>query len=69
MFVFREAFMKNTIIIGAGVSGVFTALTLIDNGVEGKNITLIDKGNYIEKDIASLVIINHVKSVKNVVLY
>ena len=41
--------MKNTIIIGAGVSGVFTALTLIDNGVEGKNITLIDKGNFIEK--------------------
>ena len=41
--------MKNTIIIGAGVSGVFTALKLIENGVEGKNITLIDKGNYIEK--------------------
>lgn len=41
--------MKNIIIVGAGVSGVFTALTLLDNGVEGKNITLIDKGNYIEK--------------------
>ena len=41
--------MSNTIVIGAGVSGVFTVLTLLDNGVEGKNITLIDKGNYIEK--------------------
>ena len=41
--------MSNTIVIGAGVSGVFTVLTLLDNGVEGKDITLIDKGNYIEK--------------------
>ena len=41
--------MNNTIIIGAGVSGVFTALTLLESGVKGENITLIDKGHYIEK--------------------
>lgn len=41
--------MKNTIIVGAGVSGVFTALTLLEKGIKGENITLIDKGNYIEK--------------------
>ena len=41
--------MKNTIIVGAGVSGVFTALALLENGIKGENITLIDKGNYIEK--------------------
>lgn len=41
--------MKNIVVVGAGVSGVFTVLTLLDNGVPGKNITLIDKGNFIEK--------------------
>lgn len=41
--------MKNIIIVGAGVSGVFATLTLLEKGVKGENITLIDKGNYIEK--------------------
>lgn len=41
--------MNNTIIIGAGVSGVFTALTLLESGVKGEDITLVDKGHYIEK--------------------
>lgn len=41
--------MNNILIIGAGVSGVFATLTLLENGVKGENITLIDKGNYIEK--------------------
>lgn len=40
--------MKN-IIVGAGVSGVFAALTLLENGVKGEDITLIDKGHYIQK--------------------
>ena len=41
--------LKNVVVVGAGVSGVFTVLTLLDSGVPGKNITLIDKWNFIEK--------------------
>ncbi len=40
---------NNIIVVGAGVSGVFTVLTLLENGIDGDKITLIDKGNYIEK--------------------
>ena len=40
---------KSTIIVGAGVSGVFADITLLENGIKGENITLIDKGNHIEK--------------------
>ena len=41
--------MKNTIIVGAGVSGVFAALSLLEKGIKGEDIALIDKGRYIEK--------------------
>lgn len=41
--------MKNTVVVGAGVSGVFAVLTLLENGVKGEEIVLIDKGNFIEK--------------------
>ena len=37
------------IIAGAGVAGLFTALELINNGYDGKNIIIIDKGSFIEK--------------------
>ena len=40
---------KKIVVVGAGVSGVFTVLTLLERGFKGENITLIDKGNYIEK--------------------
>lgn len=38
-------------IVGAGVSGLMTAIKLIDNGLKGENITIIEKGNFIEKRI------------------
>ncbi|MBQ2408235.1 MAG: hypothetical protein II309_02265, partial [Bacilli bacterium] len=41
--------MKKIIIVGSGVAGIFTAIELINKGLEGKNITIIDKGNFIEK--------------------
>lgn len=37
------------VIVGGGVAGIFTALTLIENGYQGENITIIEKGNLIEK--------------------
>ena len=37
------------VIVGAGVAGLMTAIKLIDGGVEGKNIIIIEKGNLIEK--------------------
>ena len=37
------------LIIGSGVAGIFTALELVNNGFNGKDITMIDKGNYIDK--------------------
>ena len=37
------------IIVGAGVSGLFTTIKLIDNGINGEDITIIVKGNFIEK--------------------
>ena len=37
------------IIVGAGVSGLFTTIKLIDNGINGEDITIIEKGNFIEK--------------------
>ena len=40
--------MKVTI-VGAGVSGLMCAIKLIDGGMNGKNITIIEKGNFIEK--------------------
>ena len=36
------------VIVGAGVAGVFTAIELIDNGYKGENITIVDKGNFIQ---------------------
>lgn len=41
--------MKKIIIVGSGVAGIFTAIELINKGLDGKNITIIDKGNFIEK--------------------
>lgn len=40
--------MKVTI-VGAGVSGLMCAIKLIDGGMNGENITIIEKGNFIEK--------------------
>lgn len=37
------------VIVGAGVAGLMTAIKLIDGGVEGKNIIIVEKGNLIEK--------------------
>ena len=36
------------VIVGAGVSGVFTAIELINNGCKGEDITIVDKGNFIQ---------------------
>ena len=36
-------------IIGTGVSGIFTAIELINNGFNGANITMLEKGKPIEK--------------------
>ena len=43
--------MEKIVIVGAGVSGVFTTIELLNNGYKGENITIVDKGNYIEKRI------------------
>lgn len=40
--------MKVTI-IGCGVAGIFTAIELINKGFNGSDITMIDKGNWIDK--------------------
>ena len=37
------------IIVGAGVSGLMSAIKLIDSGIKGENITIVEKGNLIEK--------------------
>lgn len=37
------------LIVGAGVAGIFTTLELLSNGVNGKDITIIEKGNFIEE--------------------
>lgn len=39
------------LILGGGTSGIFSALTLINKGFEGKDITIIDKGKMIDKRI------------------
>ena len=39
------------LILGGGTSGIFCALTLINNGYDGSNITILDKGNMINKRI------------------
>lgn len=36
-------------IIGTGASGIFTAIELINNGFDGANITMLEKGKPIEK--------------------
>lgn len=36
-------------IIGTGASGIFTAIELINNGFDGANITMLEKGKSIEK--------------------
>lgn len=36
-------------IIGTGVSGIFTAIELINNGFNGANITMLEKGKTIDK--------------------
>lgn len=42
--------MYNNIgIIGTGVSGIFTAIELINNGFDGANITMLEKGRTIDK--------------------
>ena len=40
--------MEKIVIVGAGVSGVFTAIELINNGCKGEDITIDDKGNFIQ---------------------
>lgn len=40
--------MKVTI-VGCGVAGIFTAIELINKGFKGSDITMIDKGNWIDK--------------------
>lgn len=37
------------VIVGSGVSGIFTALELIDKGYNGKDILMIDKGSMLNK--------------------
>ena len=42
--------MYNNIgIIGTGASGIFTAIELINNGFDGANITMLEKGRTIDK--------------------
>ena len=41
--------MTKICIVGAGVSGLMTAIKLIDGGLKGEDITIIEKGNLIEK--------------------
>jgi uncharacterized FAD-dependent dehydrogenase len=41
--------MAKICIVGAGVSGLMTAIKLIDGGLKGEDITIIEKGNLIEK--------------------
>ena len=35
------------IIVGCGPAGIFTALTLVENGIDG--VVLLDQGNDLEK--------------------
>lgn len=37
------------LIVGAGVASIFTAIELLDNGFKGDDITIIEKGRFIEK--------------------
>ena len=39
------------LILGGGTSGIFCALTLINNGYDGSKITILDKGKMIDKRI------------------
>ena len=39
---------KKVLIIGAGPSGIFCALELLKLGIDGSNITLVDRGNKVE---------------------
>ena len=41
--------MNKIVIVGVGVAGIFTALELIDNGYDGNDITMLDKGHWIDK--------------------
>ena len=41
----------NILILGGGTSGIFCALTLINNGYDGSKITILDKGKMIDKRI------------------
>lgn len=41
--------MKKIIIAGVGVAGIFTALELINNGYNGNDIIMIDKGHMLDK--------------------
>ena len=41
--------MNKIVIVGVGVAGIFTALELINNGYDGNNITMLDKGHWIDK--------------------
>ena len=40
---------EKIVIIGCGSSGIACAITLIKNGIKGSNITILEKGNLIEK--------------------
>ena len=41
--------MEKIVIVGCGTAGIATAIELINNGYNGKDILMIDKGNMIDK--------------------
>jgi uncharacterized FAD-dependent dehydrogenase len=45
----RRELMEKIVIVGAGASGIATAIELISNGYNGKDILMIDKGHMIDK--------------------
>ncbi len=41
--------MNKIVIVGVGVAGIFTALELINNGYDGNDITMLDRGHWIDR--------------------
>ena len=40
---------QRIIIVGCGVAGIFTAIELVNKGYDGNNITMLDRGHWIDK--------------------